>query len=79
MRRRAPKVEGVVPERLATFKLEEWSTSDGLPSSAYVLWSEARREWTRAHGWPGGELLRDQEELAAIIALPDDPFDPETI
>ncbi len=75
VRRREREPDGdSPPERLRRFVPSEWP---GTLWEASDAWHEARREWSAAHGWPGGSVAEFNEALAVIQSMPDQPFDPD--
>ncbi|MEJ7831923.1 MAG: hypothetical protein WKF79_03345 [Nocardioides sp.] len=82
MRRRLPPAESpdgtpIPPNLLAP----DYGGQNPHPDPGAVsdAWRQARAAWSAAHGWPGGEEVRWQEESDAISLMPPGVFRYEDI
>lgn len=70
--------------RLARFRLEDWATGPGDANDFYRYeaalhaWFAARDEWAESTGWKGDETWW-MAAHEAIVAMPDEPWNPEAI
>ncbi len=67
MRRKLQDGSGIIPADLLKFDPASWPDMDE--------WRQARREWDRVHGWPGGTIERILHERAAR-GVPHSQFQP---
>ena len=63
--------EGSVPAEILTFDPAVWPGDDG-----HDRWCEAREEFHRTKGWPGGEWGWASARVAAAAVTPDEPWTP---
>ena len=70
--KRRPIAAVAPPLRLLQLTVDDWMPGD--PSAAFAAWCQARQQWAAGHGWPGGEQAMREEEFAAAISLPDEPW-----
>jgi hypothetical protein len=71
---------GMPPRELEDFYLwcigrGEFDTAASVYTGDHEVWVEARRQWARVHGWPGGESVM----LAGEVVAGEEPFDPDLI
>ncbi len=70
------------PDHLQRFDLADWPAEGGNDferyESAYHRWDAARDAWADERGWEGDETWW-MASHAAIVAMPDEPWDPSKI